>query len=209
MRYRLAIFDFDGTLADSADWFTANLNDVADRFGFRRVDDEEIKALRRLPNREIIRRLEFPMWKLPGIARHMRGMVARDAASIQLFDGVGAMLSDLRDAGILRAIVSSNAEDNVRRILGHELAGLIDIYECGASLFGKTAKLGKVARRAGVAPHEAIAIGDESRDIEAAKAAGMASASVAWGYADAELLAGFEPSLAFATIDEIAQRLAG
>ena len=67
----------------------------------------------------------------------------------------------------------------------------------------------KAARMAGVAPHEAIAIGDESRDIEAAKEAGMASASVAWGYADPDLLARYEPTLAFASVNEIAERLAG
>ena len=37
MPYSLAIFDLDGTLADSFPWFLRTINDVADRFGFRRV----------------------------------------------------------------------------------------------------------------------------------------------------------------------------
>jgi phosphoglycolate phosphatase len=209
MRWKLAIFDFDGTLADSQDWFVRQLNPMADRFGFRRVDETEIEALRRLPNREIIRRLEVPMWKLPRIARHMRTMVAREASSIRLFEGVEAMLRTLRDGGVAVAIVSSNSEENVRAILGERIAGLIDHYECGASIFGKAAKLRKIARRAGVAPAEAIAIGDESRDIEAAHAAWMASASVTWGYAVPELLAGCGPTVAFSAVGEIGDRLAG
>jgi phosphoglycolate phosphatase len=72
MTYRLVIFDFDGTLADSADWFVRNLNPMAERFGFRQADEAEIERLRRLPNREIIRRLGVPKGKLPRIARHMR-----------------------------------------------------------------------------------------------------------------------------------------
>ena len=35
--YALAVFDFDGTLADSFPWFAGVLNGVADRYGFRRV----------------------------------------------------------------------------------------------------------------------------------------------------------------------------
>ena len=209
MTYRLAIFDFDGTLADSQAWFLRHLNPMADRFGFRRVDEAEVEALRGLPNREIVRRLQVPMWQLPRIARHMRGLVARDAASIPLFEGVGEMLSGLREGGVAVAIVSSNSEANIRTILGAPVAAKVDHYECGASLFGKAAKFRKAARKAGVAPHEAIAIGDESRDIEAAKEAGMASASVAWGYADPDLLARYEPTLAFASVNEIAERLAG
>jgi phosphoglycolate phosphatase len=135
--------------------------------------------------------------------------VAREAGSIRLFEGIGTMLAALRGRGLAVAIVSSNSEDNVRAILGPQFAALVDHYECGASMFGKAAKLRKVARRAGVPAHETIAIGDESRDIEAAKAAGMASASVAWGYADPGLLANFEPTLSFTAVDEIAERLAG
>ena len=37
VRYKLVIFDFDGTLADSFPWFAGVLNGVADRYGFRRV----------------------------------------------------------------------------------------------------------------------------------------------------------------------------
>jgi phosphoglycolate phosphatase len=210
MRWKLVIFDFDGTLADSADWFLRNLNPAADRFGFRRIDDEaELASLRRLPNREIIRRLRVPMWQLPRIARHLRAQSAREAATIRLFDGIGPMLAALRARGLALAIVSSNSEANIRAILGPDLAALIDHYECGAALFGKAARLRKVARRARLAPAEAIAIGDESRDIDAARAAGMASAAVAWGYADPALLADCAPTLAIAAVSEITARLAG
>lgn len=38
---RLAVFDFDGTLADGFPWFADVFNTVADRFGFRRIDAAE------------------------------------------------------------------------------------------------------------------------------------------------------------------------
>jgi phosphoglycolate phosphatase len=76
MRPALVIFDLDGTLADSFPWFLRHANDVADRFGFRRIADDEIEPLRRAGSREILQRLGVPRWKLPLIARHMRGLKA-------------------------------------------------------------------------------------------------------------------------------------
>ena len=207
MAWKLAIFDFDGTLADSGAWFRAQLNPCARRFGFREVDDGEMEALRGLPNREIVRRLEVPFWKLPAIARHMRALAARDAEAIALFPGTDAMLQALSERGLRLAIVSSNSEENVRRILGHRNAELIDLYECGAALFGKARLLRRIARRAAVAPREAVVIGDETRDIEAAKAAGMASAAVAWGYATPEALSRLGPTLMLDCMKDLGARL--
>lgn len=45
-RYRLVIFDFDGTLADSGDWFLSVADHLADRFKFRKVAPEEVASLR-------------------------------------------------------------------------------------------------------------------------------------------------------------------
>ena len=39
--YKLAIFDFDGTLADSFAWFLSVINEVADRYGFRRIEERK------------------------------------------------------------------------------------------------------------------------------------------------------------------------
>ena len=93
--YRLVIFDFDGTLADSFPWFSRVFNDIADRYRFRRIAPDEAQRLRGLTTRELMRDLGIPSWKIPFIANHMRQRVARDIDAIHLFDGVGAMLSRL------------------------------------------------------------------------------------------------------------------
>ena len=69
MSYRLAIFDFDGTLADTFPWFMRVVNTVADRFRFKRIEEHEVEHLRGCSAREIVKHLEVPPWKLPFIAR--------------------------------------------------------------------------------------------------------------------------------------------
>ncbi|GMA78592.1 hypothetical protein GCM10025880_50090 [Methylorubrum aminovorans] len=115
--YRLVAFDFDGTLADTFPWFCTNLNDVAARYRFRRVEAGETERLRGLGARAILKDLGIPVWKVPLIARHMRALATREAGQVRLFPGVPEMLAELDAAGIALAVVSSNSEANVRRAL--------------------------------------------------------------------------------------------
>ncbi len=208
MPYKLAIFDFDGTLADSFPWFLRVINSVADRYGFRRIDGNDIETLRGYTARQLIGHLGLPAWKLPLVARHMRSLAAEHADEIPLFDGVGPMLRHLSEGGLRLAIVTSNSEANVRYVLGPENAALIDHYACGASLFGKAAKLRKALKANGVPGHEAICVGDEIRDHEAAARAGIDFGAVSWGYTRPDALQAHSPAMVFATMDEIARRLA-
>jgi len=207
MRYALAIFDLDGTLADSLPWFRGHVNDLADRFGFRRIAEEDIASLRRAGPREVLDRLGVPLWKLPRIARHMRRLKAAHLDAIPLFPGVEAMLHALKAGGLTLALVSSDSLENARRHLGAANAALFSEFACGASVFGKAAKFRRVVRRAGVPPARVIAIGDEVRDIEAARAAGIACGAVAWGYAAPETLRALHPDLLFERMEEIAPSL--
>jgi phosphoglycolate phosphatase len=206
--YRLAIFDMDGTLADSLPWFARNLNAVADKFRFRRIAADEIESLRHLDTRHLLARFEIPLWKVPLIARHMRALKARHIDEIPLFPGVDPMLRDLKATGIAIAVVTSDNEANTRRTLGAENAAHIEHYACGAALFGKAAKFRQVLRLSGVAAKDALAIGDETRDAEAARQVGIAFGAVAWGYANIEALRALRPKHVFFSVDEIVQALA-
>ncbi len=205
-RYRLAIFDFDGTLADSLPWFRASFQDMIVRFDLAQVGADEMEGLRALSARQIMARLKVPMWRLPAIAQDMRKRKLAAAGEISLFDGVEQMLSALQRFGIKAAIVSSDSEESVRRVLG-PTAALVSGFDCGAAIFGKHRKFRRVARRFGTKPADTICIGDELRDIDAARAAYMASGAVAWGYAFPAALQAAGPTLFFSSIAEMTHRL--
>ncbi len=208
MRYKLAIFDFDGTLADTFPWFLSAVNRMAEKHGFKRIEEGEVETLRGYSARQIVEHLGVPAWKLPRIGIDMRRLMAKDIRQIRPFDDVGAMLQGLSDRGIALAVVTSNAYDNVRHVLGAEHATLISYYECGTSLFGKRGKLRSVLKKSGVRSGEAIFIGDEIRDIEAARAKGIPFGAVAWGYTHVEALEAYAPAEVFADVAEVVEKVA-
>jgi phosphoglycolate phosphatase len=175
---------------------------VARRYGFREVGAEELEALRACDTREVIRRLEVPAWKLPLIARHMRRLAAETEAPA-LFPGVADAFRALAARGVAVAILSSNGEPHVRRTLGPALAGMVDYYACGVSLFGKAAKLRRLLRDARVIPEDAILVGDETRDVAAARDVGVAAGVALWGYALPEVLEAQRPDRVFRRAEEM------
>jgi phosphoglycolate phosphatase len=209
MRYRLVIFDSDGTLVDSFPWFQEVINDVAHRFGLPHLDDATMELLRSTGAREIVKQLGVPRWKVPLIVRHMRRLKARDVHRTALFSGVPEMLVCLKQRNATLAIVSSDTEANVRQALGTLNAGLIDTFDCGVPIFGKSGRLRRLLRRGRFRPDEVIAIGDEIRDIEAARSVGIAFGAVSWGYARPAALAAHAPTVLYATVEEIPVHVMG
>jgi phosphoglycolate phosphatase len=194
---RLVIFDFDGTLSDSGDWFLSVAPELARIFNFRTIQPDEVDQLRHSSSRDVINFLGISRWKLPFIAWYVRWLVGRNVGQIELFPGTPNLLEELAATGVCIALVTSNSEDNARRILGPENASRIEHYACGSSLFGKAPKFRKTLKKLGIAPDEALAIGDETRDIDAAREVGMRAGSVLWGYAAEEVLANLKPDALF------------
>lgn len=209
MTYRLVIFDFDGTLADSFPFFLGVLSTLADAHGFKRFNRDELEALRGFDAQQVIRHAGLPAWKIPAVARHFRTLMSESIDRIHLFEGVGQMLHRLAGRGMQLAVVTSNSIDNVKAVLGPENARLIAHYECGVSLFGKRSKLRRLLKTTGCRPGQALCIGDELRDMDAAHAENIDFGAVGWGYTKAETLKARGPKLVFARVEEIGDALSG
>lgn len=207
--YRLVIFDFDGTLADSFPWFLSELDALAVCWRFRPVAAGEEPLLRSMSAREILRHLRVASWKLPLVARDLRRRMAADIEQIRPFAGVDELLRGLRGAGVRLGLATSNSLDNVRAVLGDETVALFELVETGASVHGKAARLRRMLRDAGLPPAQVVYVGDEIRDLEAARAAGVAFGAVAWGYNSAEALRRIGPELVFEDVAGMGARLTG
>jgi phosphoglycolate phosphatase len=202
MPYKLAIFDMDGTLSDSFPWFLSVINGVADKHKFQRVTDDRIDEMRSVGAGELVRMLGVPKWRIPLIIRDMRKMKTKQIDRIALFPGVDRMFAELKARGVTIAVVSSDNEDNVRHVLG-TLDDQVSHFACAAGLFGKTAKFQRILELTGISVDDTLSIGDEIRDIDAAREAGIDFGAVAWGYTSAAALNARAPTFMFSRMDDI------
>ena len=203
----LVIFDFDGTLANTWPWFAEEIVRGAEPLRYRPVTRSEVEQLRALHAREIFKALGIPRWRVPWLAAHMRRRAEAAAGALQLFPGVPDLITTLHGAGVRLAVASSNSERTVRQVLGARLAALVQFYACKTSVFGKAAKFRRLVRRTGVAPGRTIAVGDETRDLEAAAAAGIRGVAVEWGYAEPALLRAYAPGRTAGSVSELIEML--
>lgn len=203
MSYRLAIFDFDGTLADSFPFFIRVFNQLAQQHGFKQMDPDSAHALRGYDARQMMDHVGLPAWKLPFVAKSFIALMRENVAAIKTFDGVGDVLSHLVHRGVAVAIVSSNSYDNVSTVLGPESARLVNHFECGMSIFGKSSRIEKALHRAATLSHDAIYIGDQVTDLEASRKVGVAFGAVSWGYGTIESLREHSPEEEFDCVLDI------
>ena len=207
MKYPLVIFDFDGTLANSLPEFAHNLHRLADQYGFRKLSATEMEELRTVDLRQMLNKMEISFWKLPFIVRKIRKMMNEHIDRISLFPGIDELLQRLVDAGIRLAIVSSNSQDNVQQILGPDNSKRFQFMECSVSLFGKRSRLRRVLRNAQTVASQTIYIGDELRDLQAAKAEKLSFGAVSWGYVPGPVFSQNHPDELFESVAEMTDKL--
>jgi phosphoglycolate phosphatase len=201
------MFDSDGTLADTLPWMRSVFNELAEEFGFRKVEPHEYERFKNLHGAALFGELKLPLWKLPRVVQAMRRKMSGQTGRFQLYPGIPEVLQRLTQAGIKVAVVSTNSRENVEGVLGALNASLISHFGCGVSMFGKAARLRQTIRSCGVASSGAIYIGDEVRDAEAARAAGVAFGAVVWGQHDEGTLRARNPAEVFSSVGEIAHKL--
>jgi phosphoglycolate phosphatase len=204
MKYQLVIFDFDGTIADTFPWLVSVFSIVARRYNFKDFQKKDLESLRTYSARHLFRKAGIPFWKIPFIVKHVLNLMDRDIGKIPMFPEMDRVMYQLAEQGYTLALVTANSRKNVQAVLGPTLCSKIAHFECGVSMFGKTAKLKKVLRQSGVKASTAICIGDELRDAEAAKKAGIAFGAVSWGYTEsASLKKNAYPAIMFDSVESI------
>lgn len=183
------LFDLDGTLADTAPDLAAALNVLRANRGLEPAPYESLRPYASAGARGLI---GAGLGLGPDAEEYEALRVAfldNYAASIavhsRLFDGVPALLDHLQAAGIRWGIVTNKAmrfTDPLVPLIGLGHAGCIVSGDTTPHPKPHPAPLLEAAQRLRVAPQSCWYVGDDMRDIQAGRAAGMVTIAAAWGY---------------------------
>jgi phosphoglycolate phosphatase len=186
------LFDFDGTLADTAADLSRALNRVRAERG---MDEVPLAQLRGHASAGARGLLQAGMGVLPeheefkplreAFLKHYAENICVDT---RLFPGVEALLAEIEARGLRWGIVT-NKSTSLTRLVVQELglAGRAACVVCGDTtphLKPHPASLLHAAGELRVPTADCIYLGDDLRDIQAARAAGMRPVAVAWGYGE-------------------------
>lgn len=185
------IFDFDGTLADTLKPLLAIANGLAAEFDFAPMDEAEFQRWRTLSTQEILQEGRLSLWKLPRLVRRVRREQQQIMPQIEMIEGLREVLLALKARGDRLGIATSNSSENIQVFLEkNDLLGVFEFTQCGISLLGKARVLRRLVQRYAIDPAQTFYVGDEVRDMQAARQVGLQPVGVSWGFNTAEALRG-------------------
>ncbi len=195
MQKKILIFDFDGTLADTLAAIVDITNHLASEFGYPTSSTEKLAQIRQLGAWQVIQQSGVSVFKLPALVRKIQQELSKEIENAHLFPEMDQTLQQLKSSGHILGIVSSNSSENVNRFLEvNHLQKLFDFVVSSTTLFGKHRSLKRIIQQQGFRSENVIYVGDETRDIEAAKKIGIEVIAVGWGFNSVEILAQYQPN---------------
>lgn len=197
------LFDFDGTLVESMDLSLSLLNGLSEKYHYRRVSPEDVHRLKTLPLPERFRQVGVPAHRIPAISLDFLSLYHKSLPSLQPVDGVRALLQALKAEGLALSVLSSNSVENISAFLRANGMELFDHIFSSNSLFGKDRSIRKFLRLFSVERGELLYVGDELRDVEACRLAGIRIVAVTWGFDPAPLIRSGNPDFIAETPGEV------
>ncbi len=190
----LILFDFDGTLADTAPDLAAAANRQRTRAGLEPLPLEVLRPYSSAGARGLLRcALNLTPADEAYEAHRVQFLKDYEAAMTVdtcLFDGVPELLAQIKSEGMSWGIVTNKATYLATPLV--EALGLAQ--DCAVLVCGDTTAHSKphplpllhAAQQAGYGVERCLYVGDDLRDIQAAQAAGMPSIAAAYGYCGPE-----------------------
>ena len=209
-KYRAVLFDFDGTLADSAPAIMASLQRMFQALNRPLLTDEQLRACVGPPIHQYFREiLGFHENELDQALAIYRGFFIEEAArTMRPFDGVIELLRDLKAQGVILAVATCKVQTVcVQQAEDMGFAPYLDIIG-GAipaeNLFEKADIIRYVLDRIPLPKEDAVMVGDRMYDLIGANEAGIAGIGVLHGGCGTrEELEAYHPRHIAANVEEL------
>lgn len=189
------LFDFDGTLVDSFECVMKKALLLAEEFSLKKIPEQELDRLRDLSSLDIIKLFNVSLYKLPALIGKMREHIRQEVPNLPPVAGIVDVLQRLYAEKFTLGILTSNSVDNVERWLNlNDLRALFSFIHSESNFFSKKQLIKKTLVQYQINKSQVIYIGDETRDIDAARKNKISSLAVTWGYNSEKILLKSEPT---------------
>lgn len=211
MKYRLLVFDWDGTIIDSAATIAECIREASRELGLEVPDRERASHVIGLGLHDAMRLAVpgLPAERYPEfVARYREHFVVRKD-SMQLFDGMRQLLEDLAKTRLLAIATGKSRRGLDRDLEFHNLKPLFAASRCADETHSKPhpAMLLELMTQLRTAGNETLMVGDTSHDMEMARAAGVDAVAVTYGAHPEDSLRACGPRSCISTVIGLQQWL--
>jgi len=207
VRYRLLVFDWDGTIIDSASTIAECIREASRELGLQVPDRERARHVIGLGLQDAMRIAvpELPAARYPEfVASYRKHFLARKD-SMQLFAGMRELLAELAAKHLLAIATGKSRRGLDHDIEFHGLKPLFAASRCADETHAKPhpAMLMELMAELAIRNDAALMIGDTSHDLEMARAAQVDALAVTYGAHPEDGLRVCGPLGCFSTVDEL------
>lgn len=203
----LIFFDFDGTIADSLMIAEEVIAELGAQYGLPPADRKQLLEWKTKSIPELMQLTGISWTQMPGIMIKAKAAFKVRIESVPLFEGMKEVLESLHGNGHELHILTSNSRENVNHLLKKNNLTFFKKVHAPNLLFGKAGIIRSVIQKQGYFFENVWMVGDEIRDIQAAKEAGVKSVAVTWGFNHTDLLALSNPDFLVHSPSELQQIL--
>lgn len=205
MKYNIVLFDFDGTIADTLPHIVTIIKRNAHQYSSIDPETIDIEHIRSLSSVEILKYFKIPVYKLPFIINQIRSEIYNHIADVKPFPFIIPLFNEMNKLSTTMGIVSSNTLDTVQAFLTNHNLNIFTYIRCEQNIFGKPAVLKSLIHTQSLSAQSILYVGDEIRDVDACKKAGIDIAAVTWGFSTKSALTQKNPTYVVDSEEQLLQ----
>ncbi|MCY9024088.1 HAD-IA family hydrolase [Priestia megaterium] len=185
---KVILFNFNGTIVNTKNLAIDIFNEIAEKQGYKKINEEEVPHLSTLSIRDRCKTLNVPIYKMPLVGIAIKRRYQTYIPNLKPVLGISEVLKELKKQDCKLGFLTSNNKNETNEFLINNSIDIFEYNHYSFNPFSKSRDISSFLKNNRLKKDEVIYVGDELRDIKAAKKNGLFCVAVSWGYDSLELL---------------------
>ncbi|MFB4322024.1 HAD-IA family hydrolase [Priestia sp. BR_2] len=185
---KVILFNFNGTITNTKFLAIDMYNEIAEKQGYKKISEEDVPYLSALSIRNRCKILNLPLYKMPLVGIAIKRRFQQYIPNLEPVPGMKDTLRLLKQGGYKIGFTTSNNQVVLNEFLINNSINIFDYSYFSFSPLSKSKDISSFLKKYDLKKENVVYVGDELRDIKAAKKNGLFCIAVSWGFDSVELL---------------------
>ncbi|UYP05952.1 HAD-IA family hydrolase [Priestia megaterium] len=185
---KVILFNFNGTITNTKFLAIDMYNEIAGKQGYKKISEEDVSYLSALSIRNRCKVLNLPLYKMPLVGIAIKRRSQQYIPNLKPVSGMTETLRLLKQEGYKIGFTTSNNQVVLNEFLINNSINIFDYSHFSFSPLSKSKDISSFLKKYDLKKENVVYVGDELRDIKAAKKNGLFCIAVSWGFDSVELL---------------------